>query len=52
MFKQFTESVKSLNNSINMDSKNDQYEEKLSELTNIKGVGRKVADCKVSYYSR
>ena len=41
--------MKSLNNSINMDSKNDQYEEKLSELTNIKGVGRKVADCIMTY---
>ena len=41
--------MKSLNNSIDMDSKNDKYEEKLSELTNIKGVGRKVADCIMTY---
>ncbi|MBM01888.1 MAG: hypothetical protein CL762_04130 [Chloroflexi bacterium] len=41
--------MKSLDNKINMNSKNDKYDDKLSELTNIKGVGRKVADCIMTY---
>ena len=40
---------KSIKNEININSNVGSYESKLDELTKIKGVGRKVADCIMTY---
>ncbi len=40
---------KSIKNEININANADSYKSKLDELTKIKGVGRKVADCIMTY---